>query len=292
MSGPQGDDVDGAPTGAGGAIERPLFPERGGPLLRTPHACVVHGDDAGQFYCEHAFFCAQREAVAPGSHVVENGQGERLVGFLHVPRDEAATLPGPTTSQRQRHQGTRDVVAAALRGFVDDVSGRGHEIVRVLLTGYLQWGEVKNNPSGDFVAHVENLDAAVAQAFGAHLLGSALRVDGDDRSDTWRWRLQDNRPRELEINALRLSVDDDAINGGPRSLQAAMRAFLPHVVLSTGVHKGTLWIAEHHADDGRLGERDGLLVHDDDAVARTVMADNWALPRAIQRGRAVVVVVA
>ncbi|MDP2345944.1 MAG: hypothetical protein Q8O67_33700 [Deltaproteobacteria bacterium] len=282
------DDVDPAPpattttTTAAAAAAEPEI------VLRTAHACVIHGDDAGEFYCEHAFFSAQLVATEPGSAIARNLEGDALVGFLHVPRDDVTGLPGPTADQAQRHRGTREIVGAALRGFVDDVARADPlGVVRVLLTGYLQWGEVENNPSGDFVAHRDNVDAAMGLGFGRLLVTSEGKaVDDDAGGAVWRYRVRalEGGHREVEIKTRCLSVDDDAIDGGSRSLQGAMRSFLPHAVLSMGVHKGSAWIAEHHADDARLGERDGLPAHDKQAVARTTMPDNFSLARAIQRG--------
>src|SRR4051812_11251638 len=56
-------------------------------LLSSANATVVHGKDPGNFYCEHMFFVAQREANQPGSCVLTNSCGEKLVGFLHIPMD-------------------------------------------------------------------------------------------------------------------------------------------------------------------------------------------------------------
>ncbi len=267
----------------------PMVRGRGGLpeiLLQTANACVVHGDDAGEFYCEHAFFSAQRAAAAARSVVVDNAQGEKLVGFLHVPRDDATASDGPTLDQEHRHRGTRQVVAAALRGFIDDVVAVGVSEVRVLITGYLEWGDVKNNPTGDFVAHGENLHASMVLAFGDLVTAGPL-VRSDERTLCLAYTMRrgvKGRSHKVRLQATQLSVDDDAINGSAHSLQGAMASFRPHAVLSLGVHRGALWIAEHHADDVRLGERDGLPAHDDNAPPRTVMANNFALPRALHRG--------
>lgn len=276
--------LDGTPTAAGGG--------RGGlpaVLLQTGNARVVHGDDPGDFYCEHAFFTSQQAAELATSSVVRNAKGERLVGFLHVPRDAATDHPTPVTDQAGRHKGTRDVVGAALRGMVEDAAGAaGKGPVRVLLTGYLQWGSVQNNPTGDFVSHQENLDAAMANGFGKALLTPVgTRVGGDADHDVVRYRVRDplsGRKREVLIEVRRLPVSDDAIDGGPQSLQTAIAKFGPHAVINMGVHGGADFIAEHHADDGGIDVRNGRQVHDDMQGPRTNLPDNFALPRAIQRG--------
>lgn len=281
--------TDGTPTLAAPGEGRGGLPAT---LLETGNARVVHGDDPGDFYCEHAFFTAQQAADVPGSQVAKNAQGERLVGFLHVPRDDAAGDETPTADQAARHTGTREVVGAALRGFVEEAgpaAGRGP--VRVLLTGYEQWGSVKNNPTADFANHRENVDAAMREAFGPNLVSSkGTRVGGDAWADVWSYRIQDpatGRRREVQIESRRLPVDDGAIDGGPRSLQTAMRAFQPHAVLSMGVHGGSSFVAEHHADDANLVVVDGRQQRSEqagDPAARVNLPDNFALPRAIHRG--------
>ena len=265
--------------------------ERGGlpaVLLQTAKARVVHGDDPGDFYCEHAFFTSQQTAALPSSSVLKNAQGERLVGFLHVPRDAATDKAGAVDDQDARHDGTRDVVGAALCGYVADAGASVGGALRILLTGYEQWGSVQNNPTGDFVSHPQNVDAAMARGFGRTLMTRhGIRVGGDDHSDVWRYRVRDDaagRDREVLIEARRLPVDDNAIDGGPRSLQTAIAKFQPHGVINMGVHGGADFIAEHHADDGGINVVDGKQVHDDAFGPRVNLADNFALPRAIQRG--------
>jgi pyrrolidone-carboxylate peptidase len=282
--------LEGTPTAAPPGQERGGLPDT---LLASPHARVVHGDDPGDFYCEHAFFTAQQTA-ATSTSTAYNAQGESLVGFLHVPRDAATGTAAPVDDQAARHQGTREVVGAALRSYVDDARatadrlGGAQSPVRVLLTGYEQWGSVQNNPTGDFVAHADNVDAAMGHAFGPHLVTpKGTRVGGDEHSDVLRYEVREpatGRRREVLIEARRLPVTDDAINGSPRSLQAAIGRFAPHGVISMGVHGGSDHIAEHHADDGGINVVDGRQVHDDAMGPRTNLAPNFALPRAIFRG--------
>lgn len=282
--------LEGTPTAAPPGQERGGLPDT---LLATPNARVVHGDDPGDFYCEHAFFTAQQTA-ATSTSTAYNAQGESLVGFLHVPRDAATSDAAPVDDQAARHQGTREVVGAALRSYVDDARatadrlGGAQSPVRVLLTGYEQWGSVQNNPTGDFVAHADNVDAAMGHAFGPHLATpKGTRVGGDEHSDVLRYEVREpatGRRREVLIEARRLPVTDDAINGSSRSLQAAMGRFAPHGVIAMGVHGGSDHIAEHHADDGGINVVDGRQVHDDAMGPRTNLAPNFALPRAIFRG--------
>jgi pyrrolidone-carboxylate peptidase len=257
-------------------------------LMRTPAATVRHGHDPGDFYCEHTFFTTQEAANAASTSIVKNPHGEALVGFLHVPSDPQTYQPAAVDDQAARHAGTREVVGAALRGYVDEIHRSGQRPARVLLTGFGSWESVQNNPTGDFVAHRENVDAAMRQAFGRRLLTrEGVRVGGDDSSEVWSYRVQDGatgRAREVRIEARRLPVTDDAINGSAHSLQQAIGRFRPHAVISMGVHGGADFLAEHHADDGGLRVENGRQRHDGTAVPTRSLPPNFSLPRAIDHG--------
>jgi pyrrolidone-carboxylate peptidase len=278
--------LDGTPTAAPAGAGRAGLPEI---LLQTPRATVRHGDDPGDFYCEHAFFTASTAAHAPGSSIATNAEGEKLVGFLHVPGDDAAYRAESVADQAARHAGTREVVGAALRGYVEDARRQGNTPTRVLLTGYEPWGSIQNNPTGDFVTHRENIDAAMRQGFGRLLVSSeGRRVGGDDHADIWSYRVRDpatGKQSEVQVEARRLPVTDEAINESTRSLSQAIARFRPHGVLSMGVHGGREFLAEHHADDGglRVGE-DGQQRHDPHATSTRAHPDNHSLGRAILRG--------
>jgi pyrrolidone-carboxylate peptidase len=277
--------LSGTPTGSLAEVDRGGLPEV---LLETPSASVRHGYDPGDFYCEHTFFTTQGAANAPGSSVLRNAAGERLVGFLHVPSDPHTYQPSAPLDQEARHGATREVVGAALRGYVDEIQRSGESPARVLLTGFGPWELVQNNPTGDFVAHRENVDAAMREAFGRRLLSrEGVRVGGDDHSDVWSYRVKDEatgRAREVHIEARRLPVTDEAINGSERSLQQAMERFRPHGVISMGVHSGVHFLAEHHADDGGLRVENGRQRHDDAATPTRAQPANFSLPRAIEQG--------
>ncbi len=261
-------------------------------LLRTPSAAVHHGSDPGNFYCEHAFFVALNAANAPGSSIVVNANGERLVGFLHVPHDQYTYSPrplaDPTTvaDQAARHRGTREVIGVAIRGYVDAARRSGAHPVRLLLTGFGAWAGVYDNPTGDFVSHRANIDAAMRHAWGRNLVApEGRRIGGDEQSDIWSYRVRDpstGRQDEVRVEARRLPVSDEAIDGSDGSLQAAIERFRPHGVISMGVHGGPFHLAEHHADDGglRIDER-GRPGHDGGVAPTRDLPANYALPRAL-----------
>ncbi len=255
------------------------------PLLELPGgARVVHGTDPGDFYCEHAFFTSTTEALRPGSGILRNGHGEPLVGFLHVPHDvytyDAALRP----DQAARHADRRAIVGAALRGFrLQAVGHPAGEPFRVLLTGYAQWGSVVNNPSGDFVTHAENVEAAMECAFGGALGGGAIVETQAGRLRLeFAVRGEAGEATPFVVVAARLPVTDAAIDGSPGSLQALIADVKPHAVLSLGVAGDPPYRAEFHADDGCLVVEDDRMRHDDEHASTRSHPDNFALARALR----------
>lgn len=273
--------------------------------LATLHTgmTVVHGSDAGDFYCEHAFFTTTSQAMRADTTILRNADGEVLTGFLHVPADAFtySTAESATKVQAERHAERRAVVGAAIRGFYEDARTQLDPSVdrgafRMLLTGYLQWGSVVDNPTGDFTGHSENVDAAMRRAFGADLVTSEGRVVDTRQatagmsSTTLEYKVKDDKApngvRIVLIEAAQLPVTDAAINGGDASLQRLIERGQPHAVMSMGVAFNGAFQAEFHADDGglRVDGDTGAITHDDGKSPSTNHPDNYALGRAIHRG--------
>jgi pyrrolidone-carboxylate peptidase len=263
-------------------------------LDRAGGGRVVHGDDPGDFYCEHMFFSAQQAATSSPT-LARNAEGEKLVGFLHCPWD-AETSRDPAQASytlAQRHGRTREVVGAALKGWFDDAQATVQGPVKMLVTGYDRFMSARNNPTGEFVTAQENLDAALVAGFGADLktqVGKSLPADPADPPDVMRLSYTVTTPagdREVVLRAQRFPVDDRAIDEQQAtSIQAAIATFAPHAVLSMGVAPGSDFKAEFHADDGGLVSVAGKQRHDRTARPRTNLPDNYALARAIARGAA------
>lgn len=266
-------------------------------LMRTENATVVNGDteSAGDYYCEHALFVGLREANREGSSVVRNEHGEPLVGFLHVPSDPHTDTTGDTYPQEERHRGTREVIGAAIRGYVDQAAARVNTgPVKILITGYETFGWVRNNPTGEFVSRRENIDAAMAHAFGDNLMTPYGDIvaggDGTAGSRVLSYVVRIGDDRYVEVRTESLPVDDTAINPGERdSLIGALESFRPHAVISMGVAGMPPFRAEYHADSG------GLLLSDDGTVrhgytgnnsgAVSAQPHNFSLARAIYAGK-------
>ena len=225
----------------------------------TSSARVVESDDPGGFYCEHCFYVAQRAAADVDSVVVD--RGAPLVGFLHVAKDDASASADVVGDQAARHTDTIAVIAAVLQEWLPLVENQArldnHEPMSVLLSGYGEWGTVKNNPTGDLVRHAENLDAIADAVVGG-----------------------------VFIRPLVLAVDDTAIDGGAASIQAAIIRHRPHVVISLGMHStGADHFAEHHASDRGLVETTGGFRRDPERPARRRLPSNRALAHALLRAR-------
>jgi pyrrolidone-carboxylate peptidase len=251
---------------------------------------VVHGSDPGDFYCEHAFFITQSEARSPTSSVVKNAAGETLTGFLHVPPDvHTYRDPEPGIDVDTRHKNMRSVIGAALRGYYEQALPSVTGDVKILLTGYTTFHSVKNNPTGDFVSHVKNIDAALESAFGAQLLTKQGQVRPGASGDAVRLAYtivdpQTGSRRELIIEARKLPVADEALaENDARSIPHAMRTFSPHAVLAMGVAGGPDFMAEFHADDGGLDLAGGAR-HAGYRQPTVSHPPNYSLARAIHVG--------
>jgi pyrrolidone-carboxylate peptidase len=234
-------------------------------------AQVVRGDDAGDFYCEHVYYMAGRAAIAPGSSVVKDREGEPLIGFLHVPGDPytETTLRAPA----DRHDRTRAIVGAALSGFIGSVPS-SERTVRVLLTGFGPFDSIINNPTGDFVINKDNVDAAMRTAYGV----SGTVVATSPRGQDLAYDLPDGR--RVIVRCVRLPVDDTTIDGKSSwSIQRLYGDFRPQAALHLGVATGeTKYRAEFHADNGGLaGDH-----HADFAPATDALPDNFALERVLR----------
>ena len=243
---------------------------------------TVHGTDPGNFYCEHMFFSAQMAASAPDSTVVRNREGEKLVGFLHMPPDAFTGGGAGEYTQATRHENSRTVIAAALSGLVREIRRTKSE-PHVLLTGYEKFSWVENNPTGDFVRHAENIDAAMQRAFPG-----ARRLEGSDTEDRGpRTLVYDVGGRKVKISTVSFPVEDSAISpDGERSIQRIMKDLSPHAVVSMGVAGGETYRAEHRADSGGLFREGNSARHVEGAPDRVRLKNNYSLARAIASGLA------
>lgn len=249
--------------------------------------------DAGDFYCEHVYFVAQEQALASSSSVLSNSDGHRLVGFIHLPEDaQAERAPSASPSAADlaaRHGDTRRVVGAGIAGYFNEAARQTEGPVRIMVTGFGPFGSITDNPSGDFVAHRENIDAAMEQAFGSRLVGRPPAGADMNQPLSYRVRQDDGSIREVQIRALRLPVSDAALDPTRAgSIPSEMASFRPHGVISMGVRPG---LDRHHfdvegrADDGGLN-RSGGTYRDETGRSRSSEGhNNTSLRRAIEWAR-------
>lgn len=273
--------------------------------------------EAGGYYCEHTLFSTLEEAQQPGSSVV-TGESGKLDGFLHLPDDAETYDHAEVADQATRHEGTRKVVGAAFRGYFDQISLRGGiadgEPYRILITGYGSFMDsIRNNPTGDFVAHVDNISAAMLMAFGDALVSDVPEQVNVAQTDrfleraksggglnvqeyyTATWKFQVNEPatldtRDVLITCVRLPVTDQAIDpDSPGSVQDAMREFGPEAVLSMGVvpdsdFSENIYRAETRADDQNLATDQNRRRRHDDSHEQTTEFASMGLRNAIRDG--------
>jgi pyrrolidone-carboxylate peptidase len=266
------------------SVKPPVGPSSPAPELvyASDLAAVYRSDDAGDFYCEHIYYLAGRAALAPGSSVRQDAAKEPLVGFLHVPGDRYDDGTTGIPSQARRHLATRSLVGAGIAGFVAAVPA-DVSTVRVLLTGFGRFDGVVSNPTGDFVAHPSNLDAAMAQGFGATLrTPHGTIIARSPRGFDVQYELTNGR--RVVIRSVRLPVDDTAIDARSSwSIQRLYKDFRPDAALHLGVAEGREdYSVEYHADNGGLcGDlRDAR--HDDFAPATESDPDDFALEHVLE----------
>ncbi len=262
-----------------GAVARSFLPE---PLLAT-QTPVLHGKSVGSYYCAHVFYQSQLLAAAPRSSIVRNDEDEPLVGFLHVPGDAYSNQTRPFYVPAERFAELRQVVGAALRGYLTTAAEMSQDgPLRLVLAGFGEWTDAPSNPAGELVKHRENIDAAMQHAFAGELetpAGSA-RALGAGEVLTYRVRLQ-GVSRVVEILTQELPVTDAALDPkSPSSLAAAMQAHAPHVVLAMG-YTGREYRAEWRASDE--GFDAAGFRHDYDFAKTRTLPDNFSLARALRR---------
>jgi pyrrolidone-carboxylate peptidase len=157
-----------------------------------------------------------------------------------------------------------------------------------MLTGFGPFDTVTDNPSGDFVAHRANIDAAMEQAFGSRLVGRPPPGADMNQPLVYRVRQDDGSTREVHIRALQLPVSDAALDPAQRgSIPAEMASFRPHAVISMGVRPGSShYDVEGRADDARLARgTDGTFRRDTTRDRTSEGERNGSLRRAIEWAR-------
>lgn len=281
-------------VGIGGTrIARAGDTPREDPPTRTLPDIRYDSTDAGDYYCEHAFYCAQEAARAQGSQVATNADGDRLVGFIHFPEDAQTSQPrpaNPTDAElAARHGDARRVVGAAIAGYYDQAARQVEEgPIRILLTGYGRFGNsIQNNPTGDFVSHRANIDAAMEEAFGANLVGRPPANADMNQPLTYTVRQPDGSTRDVQIRAIEMPVDDRALDPNHAgSLPHTMGAFSPHAVVSMGVRPGSSHFdVEGRADDGGMRHQDGRWQHERGRARTDSGYRNRSLERAVEWAR-------
>jgi hypothetical protein len=256
---------------------------------------VVSQREAGDFYCEHTAWTLNTEANKPGSSIAKDATGKPLAGFLHLPG--ALDQLGP-----KRHNATQEVIGAAFRGDVDAIRAGNPKTnpVKLLITGYGPFSTITNNPTGDFVSHGKNIDAAMKAGFGKALEGPGKKLH-TAAGDVLEYRVKDaktGKPFTVQVMAKQLDVADSAIDGGPKSVQSLLKTFKPQGAISMGIDPDAKsYEAVVRADSGGLTKgADGKMRHDDDAMVHDENGNaveskkgeifNDALGRAIAAGNA------
>ena len=223
--------------------------------------------NAGSYYCAHAWWTISGWARDAEASAASDLEGDPLVGFLHVPAD-AETTGDPAPRAYDRHAALREVVAAALRGWLDHLPNGG----RILLTGFSAFAGVVNNPTGAFAGDLAEVARAVALATDA-----AASID--ERAGVVR-------ARGVEVTSAVLPVDDRALERGREgSLPELLERVRPHAVLAMGVHRVTdHFRVEVVPTSAGLAIDEGAARHTFEPRPVVRRGDVHALARAIARG--------
>ncbi len=235
-------------------------------------------NDAGGFYCEHLWLTLLRWAETPACTVGRNDHGEPLCGFLHVPADDA-TCQGPAIGYT-RGQSRSDLQALLTQVLAQWLPHCRRAHVRVLVTGYDNWGEIIDNPTAAFAR-----DPLLAQGALVRALGRPLRVTAENAfySGFYQRQYASLGRHALSCVTLRgqvFAVDDRTLGQGPASLARALHKFHPHIVLSLGVAcSRPHYCCELHATDRGL-DATGTQ-HIAQAAGTGLIRTNAALARAL-----------
>lgn len=229
--------------------------------------------EAGDYYCDHAFFDLSSFGARDDSSLLQNAEGESLLGFLHVPPLDSG-LENATVESA-----VDDVVGAGLDSFIDsairslDTEGTSETPVRVLLTGFEPFGGHGRNPTGELVDDPARVDALMADATGASLVSE----QSTPTNRVYTVPQDDGTTREVHLRLVRLPVDDDALSALPDELEA----WQPHAALSLGVHSTPDFAVETIADDGNIVEDTDGTRSDGYDQPEHVFEPNGALARAM-----------
>jgi len=221
--------------------------------LESESVEVFQSNNAGAYYCEHAF-CVNVQSATYSSRIGVDSNGEKLVGFLHVQPDEHLFSPRGTYSQGKRHQKTRFIMGAAIKGYFASLleSQAQMESYKILITGYDKFQGITNNPTHDFVSNEENIDAAMEIAFGS----KQQRVSSVNGEVAYAITT-DGKYKLLTIGTRSLPVSDQALNS---NLPDAIRTFNPNAIISMGV--GNHYAVEIRATDRGLTAGSNGFAHD------------------------------
>lgn len=268
-------------SGQGGATGAAA--DVGALLLELDGLEVRESFAAGAYYCAHTLWTVSAWARAPHSSVRADRHGDPLVGFLHVPSDvETAGHPSPRPAL-ERHGTTIRVLAGALRGWLEELTGVRDK--RVLVTGFGPFAAVASNPTGELVS-----SDAVAARLAVLATGCAPKLQC--RGDAGERTLVVDEVEGLELVRLVLPVDDSALDADTvGSLPWALSTYAPHAVIALGVHRtASRYHVELQPTDAGLLLEGGPPRHQAERVAERVAPVNRSLARAIVRGVAATVV--
>lgn len=261
----------------------------GGPLItRIAGVDVRESTWAGAYYCSHVLWVSTRWARAPRSSICLDGNGDPLVGFIHVPADAESGHLVPSAnavgdrverSKRERHASTMRVLACAIRGIADELARVGTPSpCRVLISGFGPFAAVTSNPTGDLVDDDDCMAHAIGLAFGTAPAPLGPLVDAG---------VPGHAAAGVVIARTRLDVDDACLAPtSPGSLPWTLERFRPHALIALGVHRASsIYRVEIEPTSAGLADADASApIHQRGRAPDARAPTNRALAQAILRG--------
>jgi hypothetical protein len=268
--------------------------EVGGPLVAPPFPDVRESTDAGAFYCAHSFFLANQHVGK--ARVARDQEGDPMIGFLHVPPDPW-TLggEGEPGARAGRHDDTIRVVAAALRGWVQQLDERpladdraGGEVT-LLVTGFGPFRDVVDNPTGalcsDSFALRRALDLALPDRASSCVDSPVDVARAHDLGVVKSFAFLPSGQREVTVLHRSLDVEDPTLAAtGAHALRPLLDATSADAWLGLGVCRSRHFRVEVRPTSAGLELGGPEPAHAKGAPAVVTLPDNRSLCRAIVRG--------
>ena len=274
-------------------------------VATTRHAEIkVSRESMGEDFSEHMFYITQSHAkknMLPQKqfkepYVLKDIEGKPCVGFLNIPiesrgRQEYENISN-ASQNTYRHAATREVVGKIMKGYIEPivsiVDNRKEHEVRLLLAGSGNIRDLKNNPALDFIQHLENIDAAMKNAFGENILTQKGKIKNSGKNfreisyDVWNPKIGNTKTLTIRVQGF-IDGDNSIDPYKKESVQVAMDNFKPHAVMNlASSFTNPYYKIETKAGDGKLSKVPSMHHDPNKAKASEILGDNLSCVKALE----------